>query len=98
MSMPLAVITGASGGIGLELARVFAREGFDLSLVARSGDALERISSEIKSQFGRKVQVVVEDISAAGAPARVLAATGAGEDLVDNVGVRLVCRFRVVRA
>ena len=35
------VITGASGGIGADLARVFARQGHDLVLIARSGAALE---------------------------------------------------------
>jgi uncharacterized protein len=91
--MPLAVITGASGGIGLELARVFAREGFDLALVARTGGALEQIAQEITAQFGRKVQVVVEDLSATGAPARVYQATGDAGVLVNNAGFGLNGKF-----
>jgi len=91
--MPLAVITGASGGIGLELARVFTREGFDLALVARSGDALTRIADELQKEFRRKVQVVVEDLSAAGAPARVHAATGDADVLVNNAGFGLTGKF-----
>src|SRR5271165_2171715 len=91
--MPLAVVTGASGGIGLELARVFAREGFDLALVARSGDALARVADDIKAEYKRKVRVVVEDLSAGGAPARVYAATGDADVLVNNAGFGLTGKF-----
>jgi uncharacterized protein len=41
MTKKTALITGASGGIGYELAKVFAREGFNLVLVARSGARLQ---------------------------------------------------------
>ena len=43
-----ALITGASGGIGLELAREAAADGFDLVLAARNGAALERLAHELR--------------------------------------------------
>ena len=91
--MPLAVITGASGGIGLELARVFAREGFDLALVARSADALEKIAGEIRTRLHSKVRIIVEDVSAPGAPDRVFAAAPDADVLVNNAGFGLVGKF-----
>ena len=42
-----ALITGASGGIGLELAKVFAREGYNLVLAARSESKLKAIAAEV---------------------------------------------------
>ena len=46
-----ALITGASGGLGLSFVNVFAREGYDLVLVARNGDRLEEIKSEIEKKY-----------------------------------------------
>ncbi len=91
--MPLAVITGASGGIGLELARVFAREGFDLALVARSGGALETIATELKTKYGRRTQVIVEDVAAPGAPERIFAAAPNADILINNAGFGLLGKF-----
>ncbi len=46
-----ALITGASGGIGYELAKLFARDHYNLVLVARSTDKLNQIAAELQSQF-----------------------------------------------
>ena len=46
---PIAVITGASAGIGVALARVFARHGHELALVARREDRLRELADEIAS-------------------------------------------------
>ncbi len=59
----LALITGASSGIGAELAQCFAEGGFDLVLVARSRDKLERLAEELRGRFDRSVQVIVQDLS-----------------------------------
>ena len=49
---PIAIITGASSGIGRELAELFARNGHDLMLVARRRDALESIARTLSDRYG----------------------------------------------
>ena len=60
-----ALITGASGGIGLELARIHAQNGGDLVIVARSEAKLNRIKSDFEAKYGIKVNVIALDLSAA---------------------------------
>jgi len=62
-----ALITGASQGIGLEFARLFAREGYDLVLVARDKPRLETISRELQAQFKVAVRLLPKDLSVPGA-------------------------------
>src|SRR3989442_7161137 len=61
-----ALITGASSGIGLELARVFAEHGHDVVLVARSEATLQSLAAELKTRDVR-AHVIVVDLSAPGA-------------------------------
>lgn len=61
-----ALITGASSGIGLELARECARHGHDLVLVARSGDKLVELARELREDHGVEVQTVASDLSVLG--------------------------------
>ena len=58
-----ALITGASGGIGAELARYHAAQGGDLVLVARSGDALEKLKVELENSHNVQVLVITADLS-----------------------------------
>ena len=51
---PITVITGASAGIGVTLARVFARHGHELALVARREDRLRALADEIEAAGGIK--------------------------------------------
>lgn len=62
------LITGASGGIGLELSKLFAKNGYDLVLVARSSDKLKELKDDLSSQFGVKVIIISKDLSELKAP------------------------------
>lgn len=60
---PLAVVTGASSGLGLHIARRLAELGWDLVVSARSTDALERLRSAVERDFGVRAVVSVRDLS-----------------------------------
>lgn len=88
-----ALITGATGGIGLELARLLAADGFHLILVGRRRDRLDDIAAELGGAHGIGVRVDSRDLSEHGAATRLwtdLASAGAKVDvLVNNAGVGL---------
>ena len=85
-----ALVTGPSSGIGLELARIFARENHNLVLVARSADKLRQLASELEKAYGARSLILAADLSEPGAPAYVLdQTTRAGitvNVLVNNAG------------
>ena len=89
--MPTALVTGASSGIGLELATLLARNRHDLVLVARNRERLESIAGGLRKEFGVTVAVLAKDLAARSAPdeiARELASSGTGVDvLVNNAGL-----------
>jgi short-subunit dehydrogenase len=59
-----ALITGASSGIGQELAKLFAQDGYNLVLVARSDDTLERLSDVFKGNYGTsEITIIKKDLS-----------------------------------
>jgi uncharacterized protein len=62
--MATALITGASNGIGLELARIHASKGGDLVLVARNKSKLDVLKSELEKQFKVSVYTIGKDLSA----------------------------------
>jgi len=66
-----AVITGASSGIGTELARVFAARGYSLVLVARRQERLEALAGQIRKAHDAQVEVVTLDLQSADAPQRL---------------------------
>lgn len=88
--MATVLITGASSGIGLELARLFARDGYDLVLVARSVDKLDRLGAELERKHGIRSRSVGADLAAPDAPGAIvetLRQTAVRVDvLVNNAG------------
>lgn len=66
------LITGASSGIGRELARQFAGDGADLVLIARSEDRLRDLAGELTAEYGVTVEVVPADLSQPGSPDQIV--------------------------
>lgn len=85
-----ALITGASGGIGLELARCFAKDGYDLVLVARSSEALAGHAAALAKEFSIKCEAITSDLSRVGAGAELVKALDSRnltiDVLVNNAG------------
>ncbi|TMD23282.1 MAG: SDR family oxidoreductase [Chloroflexi bacterium] len=85
-----ALITGASGGIGYELALLCARDGFDCILVARSRDKLDELAARLESEFRVKTLVVARDLAKPTAVdeiyEEVSAASMSVDVLVNNAG------------
>lgn len=79
---PAALVTGASGGLGLEFARLAASDGYDVALVARSGDALRAVAADLESSYGITTCVIVQDMAADDAVEGIVAA-------VDEAGLRI---------
>ena len=86
-----ALVTGASMGIGRAIARLLAAEGVKTAIVARRGALLEKLAEEIVKAQGPRPAVVVADLMAEGAPARIreaaIKALGKVEILVNNAGI-----------
>jgi uncharacterized protein len=78
-----ALITGASFGIGLELARVFARENYNLVLVARTADKIRQLASELEKAHGTRSLILAVDLTEPGAPAYLLDQTTRADVVVD---------------
>jgi len=86
-----ALITGASSGIGAELARHFAAKGHDVILVARSKDKLDALAAQIEADFGASAHVFAKDLFDDQAASQLHSAIGdAGlsvDILVNNAGM-----------
>jgi short-subunit dehydrogenase len=83
-----ALITGASGGIGYELAKLFAKDHHNLVLVARNGPRLVQVADELQRQFGVSVKTVTLDLADPNAPQSLFAQLQnvAVDILINNAG------------
>ena len=86
MAAKLALVTGASYGLGLEFARLLARAGYDLALVARSAEKLEASAQELRSHFRVSVSTVAVDLASPDAIDVLLERVPACDVLVNNAG------------
>ncbi|WP_396611497.1 SDR family NAD(P)-dependent oxidoreductase [Haloferax sp. S1W] len=71
---PVALVTGASGGIGRELAELLAADGHDLVVVARSEADLRELAADVNDAYGTAVVVLVKDLSERAAPREIFEA------------------------
>lgn len=85
-----ALVTGASAGIGVDLADCFARDGYDLILTARSEGPLTEVANRLAAAHGVKATAIAQDLGAYGggsALAQAIAQRGLNVDvLVNNAG------------
>ncbi|MFZ5719846.1 MAG: SDR family NAD(P)-dependent oxidoreductase [Pseudomonadota bacterium] len=93
MDRKLALVTGASAGIGAAFARILASHGYDVALTARRIDRLDALADEIRLRHGVRTLTVAADLADPEAPGRVLdhlAAHGRHVDaLINNAGYGL---------
>ena len=92
----VALITGASGGIGSAIARRLAQDGVDLLLCGRSAEKLEACCASVK-EYGVRVHAFAIDLTESGAPARCIEEAkrvfGRLDILINNAGMALSCPF-----
>jgi short-subunit dehydrogenase len=97
-SRRVALVTGASAGIGKAFAEQLAIQGHDLIITARRVDRLEALASELRTQRNARVEVIAADLSDPGAPQALfdaIAARGLAVDmLVNNAGYGLGAGYR----
>jgi short-subunit dehydrogenase len=93
MDRRLALVTGASAGIGAAFARILASHGYDVALTARRADRLDKLAEEISLRYGVEALTVAADLAEPEAPGHildVLTAHGRTVDaLVNNAGYGL---------
>jgi len=92
-----ALVTGASMGIGVDLAECFAKDGYDLILAARSADALKNVAETLATRYSVRVTPIVADIGARGSgdalAADIAARNIAIDVVVNNAGYGVAAAF-----
>ena len=92
-----ALITGATSGIGYELSKLFAHDGYDLVLVARDRERLEKNAAELRQRYGTNVIVLTGDLALPKTPAELYAELEqrsiAIDVLVNNAGFNVYGPF-----
>jgi len=96
----LALVTGASAGLGAAFARAYAARGFDLALVARRAERLQALASELKAKHGTEALSIPADLSEWEAHIPVIDAVEAAgrhvDVLVNNAGFGIPQSFTAV--
>lgn len=87
-SKKIALITGATSGIGKELAKCFVINGYNIIIVARDEKALRATADEFRKQYGAEIAIIQADLSIPGAAEKVYASLNgkALDVLVNNAG------------
>jgi len=97
MSRRLALVTGASAGIGAAFARIYASNGYDVALTARRGDRLEELAGELSLRYGVEALTIPADLAEPGASEAILARIAAEgrevDALINNAGYGLPGRY-----
>ncbi|HYD03007.1 MAG TPA: SDR family oxidoreductase [Alphaproteobacteria bacterium] len=92
------LITGASSGIGLELAKIFAKNGHNLVLVARSENTLNELKKQLEESCAINVKVIVQDLKYYNAPTAIYDAVKADDIhvnvLINNAGFGVHGEFK----
>lgn len=92
-----ALITGASAGIGKAFAHIFAKNGFDVVLVARRQDKLQALADDIKKTHGQLAYVIAADLGDPAAPQMIYDWCESNhveiDALINNAGYGLNCEF-----
>src|SRR5437868_6519005 len=85
------LLTGATVGIGYELAKVFAQEGYNLVLVSRNAERLTSVAEELQTAHRITVKIIASDLSKREAPEEIFAEVQKGSHpvgiLVNNAGL-----------
>ena len=94
---PVALVTGASTGIGKDLAEACAGDGNDLVLVARRAEVLEQVARDLEARYKVSVQIIPADLADPAAPERIVAELTARrlepDLLINNAGTGAYGRF-----
>lgn len=97
--MSIALITGATSGIGKAVARELARRGYDLLIASRNRDKMKQTAAELSGEFAVKVHIRQADLSRPGTPAKLHAYCreniGPVDILVNNSGIGLEALHQV---
>ncbi len=94
MSRPVALITGPTSGLGTGFAKRYAVDGYDLVLVARDVERLERLAAELHDEAGANVEVLPADLAVAADRQKVSERLAAGvQVLVNNAGIGTAGEF-----
>ena len=93
MARRLCLVTGASAGIGMAFARIYAERGYDLALTARRSDRLESLATELKNTWGATSIIINADLADRSAPKAIIDAIEAKgrhvDALINNAGYGL---------